>query len=527
MKWTPRLAAGLLTSLALCAPAANATVYPLLGDGDAPLRPGVLAADADIRSGPSDVAIRSDGVIAFVSGETVFWVEHGLVRRVPVPPYGDLDLAFAHDGRLLVATCKTFTDSGAAMVFDAAPGRAANPIAGSATRQGRAGDGGPAIAATFECAAAVDVDRDGGILIADPDARRVRRIDPAGVISTVAGSGAVGPSGDGGPAAAAGLSAPVDVAALPGGGFAIVDRSAEIRPDTPSLLRVVDASGTIRTILAAGLDRVAASADGSLYTVDWTDEDGAVTRVAPDGARTTVARVRQDRVGISPFLPVAGDPFGSDAIEADAIAAAPDGGVLVGADFAVQYVPPAAAALLATAILPATRRVTPDFAVTLTTTIPAGLRVELWRRGRRFARVGAFAPGGTTVVPIPVGSSLVNTSYASGHRRRPGLGRACRRPRRGPAADGIRPRLAAKPARPLRDLREPRRRTRSTAAAWGDGASTAQWSSRRAAPALRAFVLPSTECCPCSRMTADAARSRQIHRKPELGDARRRRPNLR
>ena len=527
MKWTPRLAAGLLTSLALCAPAANATVYPLLGDGDAPLRPGVLAADADIRSGPSDVAIRSDGVIAFVSGETVFWVEHGLVRRVPVPPYGDLDLAFAHDGRLLVATCKTFTDSGAAMVFDAAPGRAANPIAGSATRQGRAGDGGPAIAATFECAAAVDVDRDGGILIADPDARRVRRIDPAGVISTVAGSGAVGPSGDGGPAAAAGLSAPVDVAALPGGGFAIVDRSAEIRPDTPSLLRVVDASGTIRTILAAGLDRVAASADGSLYTVDWTDEDGAVRRVAPDGARTTVARVRQDRVGISPFLPVAGDPFGSDAIEADAIAAAPDGGVLVGADFAVQYVPPAAAALLATTILPATRRVTPDFAVTLTTTIPAGLRVELWRRGRRFARVGAFAPGGTTVVPIP-------------GRFEPGEYQLRVRATAGGQVSGARAAVLVGGLLPMAFARDWLRSRLDLFETYENQAPYTIHCRRLGRRRIDCAMVQQARCTGVAsiRLALDGVlsvfaydggrgRSCQIHRKPELGDARRRRPNLR
>ena len=38
------------------------------------------------------------------SQENLLTFEHGLVRRVPVPPHGDLDLAFTPDDRLLVAT---------------------------------------------------------------------------------------------------------------------------------------------------------------------------------------------------------------------------------------------------------------------------------------------------------------------------------------------------------------------------------------------------------------------------------------
>jgi DNA-binding beta-propeller fold protein YncE len=90
--------------------------------------------------------------------------------------------------------------------------------------QGSSTEGGPATRATLDGPAAVAVTRDGGFLIADAGANRVRRVTPHGTIMTVAGVRRAGFSGDGGPATSARLNAPVGLAVTLSGGFLIADR---------------------------------------------------------------------------------------------------------------------------------------------------------------------------------------------------------------------------------------------------------------------------------------------------------------
>lgn len=86
-------------------------------------------------------------------------------------------------------------------------------------QQGFAGDGGPALEARLSQtngaaappAGRMAWDRTGGLVFADPGNHRVRRIDPSGVIDTLAGTGAPGFAGDGGPAREAELNSPTDV----------------------------------------------------------------------------------------------------------------------------------------------------------------------------------------------------------------------------------------------------------------------------------------------------------------------------
>jgi hypothetical protein len=87
--------------------------------------------------------------------------------------------------------------------------------------QGSSGDGGVATAAQFNVPTGVATTPDGGFLIADEFGNRVRWVSPTGVITTVAGTGApaVFTNGDGGPATAGNLTMPVGVAATPSGGF--------------------------------------------------------------------------------------------------------------------------------------------------------------------------------------------------------------------------------------------------------------------------------------------------------------------
>jgi hypothetical protein len=146
-------------------------------------------------------------------------------------------LAAMPDGGFLLAEQRT------SRVRRVAPGGTITTVAGTG-QAGFSGDGGPATAAALNHPRGIAPTADGGYLIADTGNARIRRVAPDGAISTVAGDGHLGTRGDGGPATAAPLRRPTDVAALPGGGFAIVD-GPEVIGDT--LVRVVLPSGTIFT----------------------------------------------------------------------------------------------------------------------------------------------------------------------------------------------------------------------------------------------------------------------------------------
>src|SRR5439155_16478569 len=83
-------------------------------------------------------------------------------------------------------------------------------VAGVAGTEDYSGDGGPASSAELDWPQGMAVDGAGNLYFADSFNGRVRRIDPAGVITTVAGDGSWGFGGDGGPAVAAQLNYPTD-----------------------------------------------------------------------------------------------------------------------------------------------------------------------------------------------------------------------------------------------------------------------------------------------------------------------------
>jgi NHL repeat len=95
-------------------------------------------------------------------------------------------------------------------------------VAGNGTA-GSLGDGGPAVAAQLYYPSGVASTPDGGFLIADTANNRIRRVRPDGTIVTVAGAGAAGLTGDGGLATSALLSTPLGVAPTSDGGFLIAD----------------------------------------------------------------------------------------------------------------------------------------------------------------------------------------------------------------------------------------------------------------------------------------------------------------
>ncbi len=95
-------------------------------------------------------------------------------------------------------------------------------IAGTGAR-GYGGDGGPALAAVFDAPKEMAIDRDGSLLIVDTENHAIRRIDRrTGIVSNIAG-GHKGGDGDGGPAAQAGLERPHGAVVGPDGAIYIGD----------------------------------------------------------------------------------------------------------------------------------------------------------------------------------------------------------------------------------------------------------------------------------------------------------------
>ncbi len=120
-------------------------------------------------------------------------------------------------------------------------------IAGTGAR-GYTGDGGPATAADMSEPFMAELDAAGNLFIAEAQNHCVRRLDAAtGTIATVAGSGTLGYSGDGGPATAAAMNEPYALQVDGNGDLYIVDR-------LNAAIRKVDGASGLITTLAGGPD---------------------------------------------------------------------------------------------------------------------------------------------------------------------------------------------------------------------------------------------------------------------------------
>ncbi len=162
------------------------------------------------------------------------------------------------------------------------------------------GDGGPATEANLNLPAGVAPDGAGNLYIADTHYKRIRKVDTAGIITTIAGTGEFGYGGDGGPATEARLNFPGGVAVDGAGNLYIADTNNH-------RIRKVDVSGVITITTVAGNGEqgfsgdggpataallnhpadVALDAAGNLYIAD--NGNSRIRKVNPAGIVTTIA----------------------------------------------------------------------------------------------------------------------------------------------------------------------------------------------------------------------------------------------
>jgi hypothetical protein len=239
--------------------------------------------------------------------------------------------------------------------------------------EGFSGDGGPATRASLAEPAGVAALADGGFVIADASNYRVRRVWPDGRIATVAGNGSPNLSGDGRRATSAGVADVASLAGAPGGGFLIAATNSP------------------------------------------TGRAGAVRRVWPDGhISSLVAGVNGADYGDGGPATAAGlyRPDG----EATSVAALPDGGTLIGYGTSVRLIVGRhGSRLLAAAIRsPAGVASAREYRARVVLTRPAHVTLRVYHslHGRPVAIARDDRPAGESTVTIPFNRRVTPGLYA-------------------------------------------------------------------------------------------------------------------
>ncbi len=306
------LAAAVLASAVSPAPAAppTETIVTVAGTGTSGRSGDGGPAQVAAISHPRGIAFLRDG--SFVFAEPY----NNAVRRVA--PNGTITTVagtgvagFSGDGGLATRAQLNFVHGAAAMpdggfvlsdmlnnrIRRVWPDGRITTVAGNGAET-FSGDGGPAVEAALRLPRGIAARRDGTLLIPDSSNHRIRRVALDGTITTVAGTGEPGSSGDGGPASAARLQVPFSVSPLPAGGFLIAEQRGQ-------RIRLVRRDGTITTVagtgtagfsgdggpattaMLSGPHAVAALPDGGFLIADTFNH--RVRRVWPSGKITTVA----------------------------------------------------------------------------------------------------------------------------------------------------------------------------------------------------------------------------------------------
>lgn len=243
--------AGIITTVAGI-PGVEASIFVPSGDGG-PATSGTLRY-------PTSVAFDSEGnmYITEVGYERVRKVDtNGIITTVAgsstgAPGYsgdggpataallrGPMDVAADSAGNIYIAEIFNHV----IRKVDHATGNIST-VAGTGA-DGFSGDGGPANMAQLNTPYSIDFDDSGNLYIADRNNNRVRKVDSSGNISTVAGTGASGYSGDGGPATSAAMSQPMGLTVDDDGTLYVVEMNNHV-------VRKISTAGIITTIAGTG-----------------------------------------------------------------------------------------------------------------------------------------------------------------------------------------------------------------------------------------------------------------------------------
>lgn len=236
-------------------------------------------------SGNQRIRMVSNGVITTVAGGGSSIGDHGPATSAQLNnPAG---VAVDTAGNLYIA------DSGNQRIREVSNG-VISTVAGNGT-QGFSGDNGPATSSQLSRPEAVAVDAAGNLYIADLPNQRIRKVSN-GVISTIAGNGTLGFSGDNGPATSAQLNDPLGVAVDAAGNLYIADSgNGRIRMVSNGVITTVAGNGTLgfagdngpagssQLYYPAG---VAVDAAGNVYIAD---SDNHRIRKVSNGVIATVA----------------------------------------------------------------------------------------------------------------------------------------------------------------------------------------------------------------------------------------------
>ncbi|MGA2177433.1 MAG: PKD domain-containing protein [Verrucomicrobiota bacterium] len=194
--------------------------------------------------------VRTDGIITTVAGNGTDGYSGDGGPATNAELYSPGGVAVDAFGNLFIA------DNGNNRIRKVGTNGIITTVAGDGTA-GYSGDGSAATNAELRNPCAVAVDASGNLFIADESNQRIRKVGTSGIITTVAGNGTDGYSGDGGPATNAELYSPCDVAVDASGNLFIVDESNQ-------RIRKVGTNGIITTV--AGNGAYGYSGDGGLAT---------------------------------------------------------------------------------------------------------------------------------------------------------------------------------------------------------------------------------------------------------------------
>ena len=288
-----KLASARLQPTETSPPSARNSNYGFAGDGDAAITPGLFSTSPPaspwtapaICTSPTAgnnrirKAVAATGTISTVAGNGTagYSGDSELAINAQIASAGlycTTSLAVDAGGNLYIA------DHDNNRVRKVTADGIITTVAGTGA-PGFSGDGGPAVNAQLNRPAGVAVDAAGNLYIADAWNYRVRKVAADGAITTVAGNGTQGFSGDGGPATSQALSGPQSLAVDAAGNLYITDGN---------ILRKLTTAGTMYWTQIASVKNLASAVvdkAGNVFVIN-TDYNGIVEMMA-DGTNGTVA----------------------------------------------------------------------------------------------------------------------------------------------------------------------------------------------------------------------------------------------